>query len=119
MAREMVEEHDMDEPRGVPLGESGWIGDAPEIRDGEAGVGGKRWATAEYGGGVRREEWREEGHRGYVISGEIEHEFDEGREPLRASSCEALLLPSAALGSGAHRDRNAARMPARLFLIDG
>ena len=106
----------MDEPRNVPFGELDWTDDASGIRAGEAEVGGKRWATVEYGEGVYREEWCEEGHRGYVISGEIEYEFDGGREPLRASQGEAFLLPPAALGSGAHRGRNTARKPTRLFL---
>jgi hypothetical protein len=117
-ARERVEESDMDEPRNVPFGELGWTDDAPGIRAREAQVGGKRWATVEYGEGVYREEWCEEGHRGYIISGEIEYEFDDGREPLRASQGEAFLLPPAPLGSGAHRGRNTARKPTRLFLID-
>ena len=114
----MVEERDLDEPRIVPFGELGWTDGAPGIRAREAEVGGKRWATVEYGEGVFREEWCEEGHRGYVISGGIEYEFDDGREPLRASQGEAFLLPPAALGSGAHRGRNTAAEPTRLFLID-
>jgi hypothetical protein len=117
-AREIVEEHKMDEPRNVPFGELVWTDDAPGIRAREAEVGGKRWATVEYGEGASREDWCEEGHRGYVISGEIEYEFDDGRAPLRASEGEAFLLPPAAVGSGAHRGRNAANAPTRLFLID-
>lgn len=54
----------MDETRNVPFGELGWADDAPGIRAREAQVGGKRWATVEYGEGVYREEWCEEGHRG-------------------------------------------------------
>ena len=103
----------MDEPRYVPFGGLEWTDDAPGIRAREAEVGGKRWATVEYG-----EDWCEEGHRGYVVSGEIEYEFDDGREPLRASQGEAFLLPPAVLGSGAHRGRNTAQTSTRLFLID-
>ncbi len=114
----MVEERNMDEPCRVPFAELEWIDDAPGIRAREAGVGGKRWATVEYGEGVYREEWCEEGHRGYVISGGIEYEFDDGRKPLRVSQGEAFLLPPAVLGSGAHRGRNSAQEPTRLFLID-
>jgi hypothetical protein len=113
------EERNMDEPRNVPFGELDWTDDASGIRAGEAEVGGKRWATVEYGEGAHREDWCEEGHRGYVVSGEIEYEFDDDREPLRASQGEAFLLPTAVLGSGAHRGRNTAPMPTRLFLIDG
>jgi hypothetical protein len=108
----------MDEPRNVPFGELEWTDDAPGIRARKAEVGGKRWATVEYGEGVHREDWYEEGHRGYVVSGEIEYEFDDGREPLWASQGDAFLLPPADLGSGAHRGRNTARKPTRLFLID-
>jgi hypothetical protein len=117
-ASEKPEERNMDEPRNVPFGELRWTDDAPGIRAREAEVGGQRWATVEYGEGVHRKDWCEEGHRGYVVSGEIEYEFDDGREPLRASQGEAFLLPPAVLGSGAHRGRNTARRPTRLFLID-
>jgi uncharacterized cupin superfamily protein len=68
--------------------------------------------------GASRAEWCEEGHRGYVLAGEIEYEFDDGREPLRAGEGDAFLLPHAPLGAGAHRGRNLAPGPTRLFLID-
>ena len=118
MASKKSEERNMDEPRNVPFGELRWTDDAPGIRAREAEVEGKRWATVEYGEGAHREAWCEEGHRGYVVSGEIEYEFDDGRDPLRASQGEAFLLPPAVLGGGAHRGRNTARKPTRLFLID-
>ena len=108
----------MDEPRKVPFGEIAWADDAPGIRAREAEVGGARWATVEYEPGVRREEWCEDGHRGFVLSGGIEYEFDDGRPPLRADEGEAFLLPSASLGNGAHRGRNLAQGATRLFLID-
>jgi hypothetical protein len=108
----------MDEPRRVPFDELPWADDAPGIRAREVDVGGTRWATVEYGEGVGREEWCEVGHLGYVIQGEIEYEFDEGSTPLRAKEGEAFLLPPALLGSGAHRGRNLAPGPTRLFLID-
>lgn len=108
----------MDEPRTVPFGELDWADDAPGIQAREAEVGGARWAIVEYGVGAGREEWCEEGHRGYVVRGEIEYEFDDGRKPLRASEGEAFLLPPARSGAGAHRGRNLASGPTRLFLID-
>jgi hypothetical protein len=108
----------MDAPRHVPFGELAGTADAPGILARETAVGGKRGATVEYGEGAHRADWCEEGHRGYVVSGEIEYEFDDGREPLRASQGEAFLLPPAALGSGAHRGRNTAPKPTRIFLID-
>jgi len=108
----------MDEPSRVPFDELPWADDTLGIRAREVDVRGARWATVEYGEGVGREEWCEEGHRGYVPLGEIEYEFDDGRAPLRAKENEAFLLPPAPLGGGAHRGRNLAPGPTRLFLID-
>jgi hypothetical protein len=108
----------VDEPRNVPFGEMVWADDAPGIRSRETDVEGSRWAVVEYGKGASREDWCEEGHRGYVISGEIEYQFDDGREPLRAAEGEAFRLPPAPLNAGAHRGRNVAPGPTRLFLID-
>jgi hypothetical protein len=108
----------MDGPRKVPFDELPWADDAPGIRAREVDVGGARWAIVEYGEGVGREDWCEEGHRGYVLCGEIGYEFDDGSAPLRAKEGEALLLPPAPLGGGAHRGRNLAPGPTRLFLID-
>jgi len=108
----------MSEAKNVPFGEMEWNDDAPGIRAREAEVEGARWAIVRYEEGARREEWCEEGHRGYVVEGEIEYEFDDGREPLRASEGEGFLLPPATSGGGAHRGRNLASGPTRLFLID-
>jgi len=108
----------MGEATKVPFGEMKWDDDAPGIRAREGRVEGTRWAIVRYDEGARREEWCEEGHRGYVVEGEIEYEFDDGRESLRASEGEAFLLPPATLGDGAHRGRNLAPGPTRLFLID-
>ena len=102
----------------VPFGEISWADDAPGIRAREMDVRGARWATVEYEAGASREEWCEEGHRGFVVSGQIEYEFDDGSEPLRASEGEAFFLPPAPLGDGAHRGRNPSDSPTRLFLID-
>jgi hypothetical protein len=108
----------MDGSQRVPFDELPWTDDAPGIRAREMDVEGARWATVEYGMGVGRVEWCEEGHRGYVLKGEIEYEFDDGSAPLRAREGEAFLLPPAPLGGGAHRGRNLAQGPTRLFLID-
>jgi hypothetical protein len=103
--------------RNVPFGSMEWPEDAPGIRVKEADVSGSRWAVVEYGERVGRAEWCQGGHRGYVLSGEIEYEFDDGREPLRARLEEAFLLPPTAVGSGAHRGRSLAKEPTRLFLM--
>ena len=116
--RQRTEEEDVNEPRNVPFGEIGWTDEVPGIRARETDVEGTRWAIVEYSEGASREEWCDEGHRGYVISGKIGYEFDDGREPLRASEGEAFRLPPASLGGGAHRGRNVAPGPTRLFLID-
>ena len=108
----------MDGSQRVPFDRLPWTDDAPGIRAREAEVSGARWATVEYSPGVGREEWCEEGHRGYVLKGEIEYEFDDGSAPLRAKEGEAFLLPAAPFGGGAHRGRNLAAGPTRLFLID-
>jgi hypothetical protein len=109
---------EMEGARRVPFGELPWAEDAPGIRAREVGVGAARWATVEYGAGAAREEWCEEGHRGFVLAGEIEYEFDDGSEPLRALEGEAFFLPPATIGGGAHRGRNPSKGPTRLFLID-
>jgi uncharacterized cupin superfamily protein len=109
---------DEDSARRVPFEELSWAEDAPGIRAREVDVGGARWAMVEYGAGAAREEWCEEGHRGFVLTGEIEYEFDDGSEPLRAGEGEALFHPPAPLGGGAHRGRNPSEAPTRLFLID-
>ncbi len=108
----------MSEAKNVPFGDMEWIDDAPGIHAKEAEVEDARWAVVEYEEGAKRDEWCEDGHRGFVISGGIEYEFDDGRTPLRAAEGEAFFLPPAPLGEGAHRGRNAAGKPTRLFLVD-
>ena len=108
----------MSEPRTLPLEDTPWSEDAPGIQAREAEVDGARWAIVEYEAGASREEWCEDGHRGYVISGSIGYDFDDGRQPLTASEGEAFFLPKAHHGHGAHRGRNLSSEPTRLFLID-
>lgn len=108
----------MSEPHTVLLEDTPWSQDAPGIRVRESELDGARWAVVEYEAGALREEWCEDGHRGYVISGRIEYEFDDDRQPLTASESEAFFLPKARYGQGAHRGRNLSSTPTRLFLID-
>lgn len=108
----------MSEAKNVPFGEMEWTDDAPGIRAREMDVEGSRWAIVEYETGAGREEWCEDGHRGFVVSGEIRYEFNDGGEPLRASEGEAFFLPPARFGGGAHRGTNLAAGPTRLFLTD-
>jgi hypothetical protein len=108
----------MSETQNVPFNDIEWTEDAPGIRAREATVDGARWAIVEYEEGVSRDEWCEEGHRGYVLQGEIEYEFDDSQQPLRITEGQAFLLLPASTGRGAHRGRNLASGPTRLFLVD-
>ena len=104
----------MAEPRAIRLSALDWEVDVPGIRDRAEVVDGARWAIVEYAPGASREEWCEDGHRGLVVEGEIEYEFSDGRERLRARTGDAFLLP----GGVAHRGRNLAGGPTTMFLID-
>ena len=89
--------------------------EAPGVSARVAEVEGARWALVEYAPGAARPEWCADGHRGYVVAGAVEYEFDDGREPLRVLAGQAFRLPG---GPPEHRGRNAGAEPARLFLID-
>jgi quercetin dioxygenase-like cupin family protein len=91
-----------------------WTEEAPGVQARPREVAGTRWALVEYAGGAGRPEWCTDGHRGYVLSGRIEYEFDDGGEPLRLSEGDGVVLPA---GRG-HRGHNPGDAPARLFLID-
>jgi quercetin dioxygenase-like cupin family protein len=104
----------MSEPRALRLGDRDWDDDVPGIRDRAEVLDGARWAVVEYEPGARREEWCEDGHRGYVLEGAIEYEFADGRPPLELRRGDAFLLP----GAVAHRGRNLAEGATRMFLID-
>jgi quercetin dioxygenase-like cupin family protein len=91
-----------------------WDDEGPGIRGRAEHVAGSRWAIVEYGPGAARDEWCTDGHRGYVLEGALEYEFDDGSEPLRLQAGEGFVL---AAGTG-HRGRNVTDAPARIFLID-
>ena len=67
----------------VPFDAEGWRDEAPGVRALVRDVEGTRWAVVEYAPGAGRPEWCAVGHRGYVVSGEIEYEFGEQSELLR------------------------------------
>jgi hypothetical protein len=102
------------DPTAVQFERMEWHDDAPGIRTQETTVDGSRWAMVEYGVGVGRSDWCLDGHRGFVVSGDIEYEFEHGPSPVRARTGQAFLLP----GGIAHRGRNLADEPTLLFLID-
>jgi quercetin dioxygenase-like cupin family protein len=91
-----------------------WADDQADIRSRAASALGQRWAIVEYEPGAAREEWCTDGHRGYVLSGRIEYEFDDASPALAASEGQGFFLV-AGLG---HRGRNPGDTAARLFLID-
>lgn len=104
----------MPEPRQIDFAQIPWEDEAPGIRAQATTHEGSRWAVVEYAPGAHREEWCTDGHRGWVVDGDIEYEFDDGHPPLRAATGEAFRLP----GGQGHRGRNLADGPTRLFLID-
>jgi quercetin dioxygenase-like cupin family protein len=92
----------------------GWSDDQADIHSRAQTALGQRWATVEYEPGAAREEWCTDGHRGYVLAGRIEYEFDDGSPPLAVEQGQGFFL---AAGTG-HRGRNPGHSPTRLFLID-
>ena len=103
----------MNEATAVPLDSAPLEPEAPGIASRAQEVGGVRWAVVEYEPGVLREEWCEEGHSGFALSGEITYEFADGAAPVHVGAGQGFTLPD---GQG-HRGRAGAE-GARLFLID-
>jgi quercetin dioxygenase-like cupin family protein len=68
----------------------------------------------EYAPGSGREGWCTQPHMGYVISGELEYEFEDGRSVLELRAGDAFALPS----QPGHAGRNRGSAPARIFIID-
>jgi quercetin dioxygenase-like cupin family protein len=91
-----------------------WADDQADIHSRAAEALGQRWAIVEYEAGAARQEWCTDGHRGYVLAGQIEYEFDDGSAPLAVEQGQGFFL---AAGTG-HRGRNPGDTPTRLFLID-
>jgi quercetin dioxygenase-like cupin family protein len=98
----------------LDFGSIPWADDQEGIRSRAAFELASRWAVVEYQPGAIREEWCTDGHRGYVLAGRIEYEFDDGTADLTVAEGQGFFL---AAGTG-HRGRNTADTPARLFLID-
>jgi hypothetical protein len=98
----------------VDLPSADWEDEGPGIRARVGRAAGSRWALVEYGAAAQRDEWCTDGHRGYVVEGQIEYEFDDGSPPLRLAHGQGFVL---AAGSG-HRGHNPGPGTTRLFLID-
>jgi quercetin dioxygenase-like cupin family protein len=84
------------------------------VRDHECMVNGVRWALVEYAPGSAREGWCTQPHMGYVIAGELEYSFEDGRAPLQLEAGNAFALPS----RPGHAGHNHGSEPARIFIID-
>ena len=98
----------------LDFGAIAWEDDQEDIRSRAQQMTDQRWAVVEYSGGARREEWCTDGHRGYVLAGQIVYEFDDGTAPLTVSEGQGFFL---AEGTG-HRGHNPTGSVTRLFLID-
>ena len=98
----------------LEFGSIEWADDQPDIHSRAAAMLGQRWAIVEYDPGAAREEWCTDGHRGYVLAGRIEYEFDDGSAPLVVGQGQGFYL---AAGTG-HRGHNPGSEATRLFLID-
>lgn len=103
----------MDTRAVVPFDAEQWVDEAPGVRALIREVEGTRWAIVEYAPGAGRTEWCEVGHGGYVVSGEIEYEFESGGS-ITARTGEGFVLP----GGDNHRGRNPGFETARLLVID-
>lgn len=84
------------------------------VRDRERAIGDVRWALVEYAPGARRDGWCTQPHMGYLIAGELEYVFEDGRTPLRLRAGNGFILPALP----GHAGRNHGSEPARLFIID-
>jgi len=102
------------EPRALPLAARQAVFHDAGVEDRELAVEGTRWALVEYAAGSERAAWCDTPHCGYVVSGTVSYEFEDGRPALLAEAGSALLLPPAPR----HRGSCPGPAPARLFLID-
>jgi quercetin dioxygenase-like cupin family protein len=98
----------------LDFGSVDWADDQADIRSRAAAALGSRWAIVEYGPHAERGEWCTDGHRGYVLAGRIEYEFDDDSDLLAVEEGEAFFLA----GGTGHRGRNPGDSVTRLFLID-
>jgi quercetin dioxygenase-like cupin family protein len=105
-------ETNADEPCVVAFGDP--VEHDAGVRDREHIVDGVRWAAVEYAPGAGREGWCTQPHMGYLVSGELEYSFEDGRPPMRLTQGDAFALPA----RPGHAGRNQGNEPARLFIID-
>ncbi|HEY6398824.1 MAG TPA: cupin domain-containing protein [Solirubrobacteraceae bacterium] len=104
----------MTDPRVIDFTAAEPVSHDSGVSDREAEVAGTRWAMVEYSRGAGREAWCDTPHCGYVVSGTIAYDFEDGRARLVIGPGEAFALPAAPR----HRGANEGEQPARLFIID-
>jgi quercetin dioxygenase-like cupin family protein len=104
----------MADPRPIDFAGVDPVSHDPGVTDREAEINGTRWALVEYSPGSGREEWCDTPHAGYLLSGHLTYNFEDGRDPLLIGAGEGFALPPAPR----HRGRNDGDEPARLFIID-
>jgi quercetin dioxygenase-like cupin family protein len=103
----------MPERAVVPFDAEQWLDEAAGVRALVRDVDGTRWAVVEYAPEAGRPEWCAVGHRGYVISGEIEYSFESGGS-VTVRAGQGFVLP----GGENHRGRNRGGETARVLVID-
>lgn len=84
------------------------------VKDRETDVDGTRWALVEYAPGHGRADWCETPHSGFLVSGSLTYDFEDGRAPITLTPGDGFALPT----HPRHRGRNDGTEPARLFIID-
>jgi hypothetical protein len=104
----------MTEPRAIDFSAADPVSHDAGVHDREADVAGTRWALVEYSPGSGRADWCDTPHAGYVVSGTLAYDFEDGREPLLLTAGDGFALPEAPR----HRGRNEGAEPTRLFIID-
>lgn len=102
------------EPRVIQLAAAEVLTNDTGIDDRALVIEGVRWATVEYSAGSSRSGWCDVPHSGFVVSGAIRYDFEDGRQPLIAAAGDAFELPA----NPRHRGANRSAQPTRLFLID-
>jgi hypothetical protein len=85
-----------------------------DVRDQECVFNDVRWALVEYAPGSGRDGWCTQPHMGYVISGQLEYSFEDGRPALELTAGDGFALPS----WPGHVGHNHGSEPARIFIID-
>src|SRR5437868_3283018 len=88
--------------QSVNLDSADWQNEDPGVRTRAVQAGGSRWVLVEYEPLAQREDWCIDGHRGYVLKGRIEYDFQDKSPSLVCTEGQGILLEA---GKG-HRGRN-------------